>query len=140
MKDKSETLIQPTMGIKWNSGSLLDMEAHMPSATQNNTKRTKRYNKERRNILNHNGPKVNLQQIHKPQRSLNETIGFNQDDHPYRMCNETGILEFLELQIPGIPMVMMVTSHARSLSGPTQQDFINARTLPIYTCHTRFKF
>ena len=50
-----------TMGIKWNSGSLLDMEAHMPSATQNNTKRTKRYNKERRNILNHNGPKVNLQ-------------------------------------------------------------------------------
>ena len=57
MKDKPETLIQPTMGIKWNSGSLLDMEAHMPSATQNNTKRTKRYNKERRNIRNHNGPK-----------------------------------------------------------------------------------
>ena len=61
MKDKPETLIQPTMGIKWNSGSLLDMEAHMPSTTQNNTKRAKRYNKERRNILNHNGPKVNLQ-------------------------------------------------------------------------------
>ena len=33
MKAKPETLIQPTMGIKWNSGSLLDMEAHMPSAT-----------------------------------------------------------------------------------------------------------
>ena len=61
MKDKPETLIQPAMGIKWNSGSLLDMEAHMPSATQKNTKRTKRYNKERRNILNHNGQKVNLQ-------------------------------------------------------------------------------
>ena len=61
MKDKPETLIQPTMGIKWNSGSLLDMEAHMPSATQNNTKRTKRYNKERRYILNHDGPKVDLQ-------------------------------------------------------------------------------
>ena len=61
MKDKPESLIQPTMGIKWNSGSLLDMEAHMPSATQNNTKRAKRYNKERRNILNHNGPKANLQ-------------------------------------------------------------------------------
>ena len=61
MKDKQETLIQPTMGIEWNSGSLLDMEAHIHSATQNNTKRTKRYNKERRNILNHNGPKVNLQ-------------------------------------------------------------------------------
>ena len=67
--------------------------------------------------------------IHKPQRSTNETIGFNQDDHPYRMCNETGI-----------PMVMIVTSHARSLRDPTQQDFINARTLPIYKCHTRFKF
>ena len=42
MNDKPETLIQPTMGIKWNSGSLLDMEAHMPSATQNNSKRTKK--------------------------------------------------------------------------------------------------
>ena len=50
-----------TMGIKWNSGSLLDMEAHMPSATQNNSKRTKRNMQERRNILNHNGPKANLQ-------------------------------------------------------------------------------
>ena len=56
------------------------------------------------------------------------------------MCNETGIPEFLELQIPGIPMVMMVMSHARSLHDPTLQDFINARTLPIYTCHKRFKF
>ena len=37
-------------------------------------------------------------------------------------------------------MVMMVTSHARSLRNPTQQDYINARTLPIYTCHTHFKF
>ena len=61
MKDKPETLIQPTMSIKWNSGSLLDMEAHMPSATQNNTKSAKRNHQRRRNILNHNGPKVNLQ-------------------------------------------------------------------------------
>ena len=37
-------------------------------------------------------------------------------------------------------MVVMVTSHARSLRDPTQQDFMNARTLPIYMCHTRFKF
>ena len=78
--------------------------------------------------------------IHKPHRSHNEMLGFNQDDHPYRMCNETGIPEFLELQIPGIPMVMMVTSRACSLRDPTQQDYINARTLPIYTCHTHFKF
>ena len=56
------------------------------------------------------------------------------------MCNETGIPEFLELQIPGIPMVVMVTSRTRSLQNPTQQDFINARTLPIYKCHTCFKF
>ena len=46
------------------------------------------------------------------------------------MCNETGFPEFLEF--PGIPMVMMVTSRARSLRDPTQQDFINAHTLPIY--------
>ena len=78
--------------------------------------------------------------IHKPQRSTNEKLGFNQDDHPYRICNETGIPEFLELQIPGIPMVVIVTSRARSLRDPTQQDLINARTLPIYKCHTHFKF
>ena len=73
--------------------------------------------------------------LHKPHRSTNETIGFNQDDHLHRMCNETGIPEFLEFQIPGIPMVMMVTSRACSLHNPTQQDFINAHTLPIYICH-----
>ena len=78
--------------------------------------------------------------IHKLQRSPNETLGFDQDGHPYRMCNETGIPEFLELQNPEIHMVMIVTSRARSLRDPTQQDFINARTLPIYKCHTRFKF
>ena len=42
------------------------------------------------------------------------------------MCNETGIPQFLELQIPEIPMVMMVTSRMRSLHDPTQQDLINA--------------
>ena len=140
MKDKPETLIQPTMGIKWNSGCLLDMEAHMLSATQNNSKRTTRHNQERKNILNHNGPKKTYNSIHKPHRSPNKTLGFNQDDHPYRMCNETGIPEFLELQIPGIPMAMMVTSRARSPRDPNQQDFINERTLPIYKCHTCFKF
>ena len=52
------------------------------------------------------------------------------------MCNETGIPELLESQILGIPMVAIVASCARSLHDPTQQDFINARTLPIYMCHT----
>ena len=42
-------------------------------------------------------------------------------------------------KIPGIPMVVIVTSRACSLRDPTQQDFIHARTLPIYKCHTRFK-
>ena len=56
------------------------------------------------------------------------------------MCNETGIPEFLESQILGIPMVAIVTSRAHSLHDPTQQDFINARTLPVYMCHMRFKF
>ena len=48
--------------------------------------------------------------------------------------------KYQEFQIPGIPMVVMVTSRACSLHDPTQQDFINARTLPIYKCHTCFKF
>ena len=41
--------------------------------------------------------------------------------------------EFLNswnLQIPGIPMVMMVTSRVHSLRDPTQQDFIHAH--PTY--------
>ena len=63
-------------------------------------------------------------------------LGFNQDDHLQRMCNETGIPEILELQIPGIPMVVMVTSCACSLRHPPHQDFINVRTLYIYICHT----
>ena len=115
------------------------MEAHMPSATQNNPKGAKRNHQRRRNTLNHNGPKVNLQLNTCTPAVTQRKLGFNQDDHPYRMCNETGIPEFLELQIPGIPMVVIVTSRAHSLRDPTQQDFINARTLPIYKCHTRFK-
>ena len=34
-------------------------------------------------------------------------------------------------------MVVMVMLRARSLRDPTQQDFINALTLPIYICVTR---
>ena len=86
------------------------------------------------------GQRQTYNSIHKPQRSHNETLGFNQDDHLHRMCNETGIPEFLELQISEIPMVVMVMSRAPSLRDPTQQDFINVRNLPIYKCHTRFKF
>ena len=51
------------------------------------------------------------------------------------MCNETGIPEFLKFQIPGISMVMIVTSRARSLHDPTQQDLINAHPTHIYVSH-----
>ena len=112
----------------------------MSSAAQISQKEPKETTKERGIYLTIIGQRSIYTSIHKPQRSLNKTIGFNQDDHSHRMCNETGIPEFLELQIPGIPMVVMVTSRARSLRYPTQQDFINAHTLPIYTCHTHFKF
>ena len=103
----------------------------MPSATQNNSKRTKETTKKGGISLTIMGQRQTYKSIHRPQRSPKETLGFNQDDHPYRMCNETGIPEFLELQIPGIPMVMMVTSRARSLRDPTQQDFYQ-RMHPTY--------
>ena len=108
----------------------------MPLQHKNHTKTTKRNNEERGISSTIMDQRSIYNSIHKPQLSPNETLGFNQDGHPYRICNETGIPEFLELQILGIPMVMMVTSRARSLHNPTQQDFINARTLPIYKCHT----
>ena len=116
------------------------MEAHISSATQITQKEPKETTKERGISLTIMGQRSIYNSTHKLQRSLNKMLGLNHDDHLHRMCNETGIPEFLELQIPGIPMVVMVTSCARSLHDPTQQDFINARTLPIYICRTQFKF
>ena len=98
------------------------MEAHISSATQITQKEPKETTKERGISLTIMGQRSIYNSIHKPQRSLNETLGFNQDDHSHRMCNETGIPEFLKFQIPGIPMVMMVTSRECSLHDPTQQD------------------
>ena len=51
------------------------------------------------------------------------------------MCNETGIPEFLELQIPVIPMVMMVMSRARSLHNPTNKILSTLAAYP-YICVT----
>ena len=116
------------------------MEAHISSATQITQKGPKETTKRKGISLTIMGQRSIYNSTHKPQRSLNETLGFNHDDHLHRMCNETGIPEFLEFQIPGIPVVAIVTSRTRSLRDPTQQDFIHARTLPIYKCHTRFKF
>ena len=118
----------------------LDMEAHISSATQITQKEPKETTKRKGISLTIMGQRSIYNSTHKPQRSLDETIGFNHDDHLHRMCNETGIPEFLEFQIQGIPMVVIVTSRARSLCNPTQQDFIDARTLPIYKCHMCFKF
>ena len=56
------------------------------------------------------GQQQTYNSIHNPQLSPKETLQFNWDNHPYRMCNETGI-----------PMVVMVTSRARSLRDPTYQ-------------------
>ena len=112
----------------------------MSGATQRTQKEPKETTKERGISLTIMGERSIYNSIHKPQRSTKETIGFNHDDHLHRMCNETGIPEFLESQILGIPMVAIVTSRAGSLRDPTQQDFIHARTLPIYKCHTHFKF
>ena len=55
------------------------------------------------------------------------------------MCNETGIPEFLESRILGIPMVAIVTSHTRSLHDPTQQDFAIQilKNPPEYTMRNR---
>ena len=68
MKDKPETPIQPTRGIKWNSGSFLDMEAHMPSATQNKPKRAKKTTKEGGIPLTIMDQMSIYDSIHKPQR------------------------------------------------------------------------
>ena len=112
------------------------MEAHISSATQIFKKEPKETTKRKGISLTIMGQRSIYNSTHKPQRSLYETIGFNQDDHPYRMCNETGIPEFLEFQIPGIPMVVIVTSRARSLRDPTQQD-LSTRAPYLYIRVTR---
>ena len=140
MKDKPETLIQPTMSINGILEVCLTWKLICPVQHKIIQKEQKETTKEVGISLTIMGQRSIYNSIHKPHRSTNEALGFNQDGNPYRMCNETGIPEFLELQIPEIPMVEIVTSRARSLRDPTQQDFINARTLPIYKCHTRFKF
>ena len=105
----------------------------MSSATQITQKEPKETTKERGISLNIMGQRSIYNSIHKPQRSLDEMPGFNQDDHLHRMCNETGIPEFLELQIPGIPMVMMVTSPR---SSPTRfYQCVHPTYIYIYVTH-----
>ena len=63
------------MSINWNFGSLLDMEAHMPSATQNNPKEQKETTKEGGISLTIMGQRSIYNSIHEPQTSPNETLG-----------------------------------------------------------------
>ena len=69
------------------------------------------------------GQKSIYNSLHKHHCSLNETLGFNQDDHPYRMCSETGIPEF-----PGI-------ANSRNSNGC---DGDVTCTLPARSYPTRF--
>ena len=124
---------EPLYNLQWMYNGILevylDMEAHISNATQITQKEPKETTKERGISLTLMGLRSIYNSTHKPQRSLNETIGFNPGDHLHRMCNETGIPEFLGLQFLGIPMVVMVTSRARSLFYP------RAHPTHIYVSH-----
>ena len=56
---------KPLYNLKWVYNGILevylDMQAHISSATQIAQKEPKETTKKKRNILNHNGPEVNLQ-------------------------------------------------------------------------------
>ena len=59
----------------------LDMEAHISSATQITQKEQKETTKERGISLTIMGQRAIYNSTREPQWSLNETIGFYQDDH-----------------------------------------------------------
>ena len=65
MKDKPEILIQPTMGIEWNSGCFLDMEAHMPVQHKITQKEQKETTKEGGISLTIMGQRSIYNSIHK---------------------------------------------------------------------------
>ena len=113
----------------------LDMEAHISSATQITQKEPKETTEERGISLTIMGQRSIYNSTNKPQRSINETLGFNHDDHLDRMRNETRIPEFLEFQIPGIPMVVMVTSRARSLRSYPTRFYQCTHPTHIYVSH-----
>ena len=75
--------------LKWVYNGILevylDMEAHISSATKITQKEPKETTKERGISLTIMGQRSIYNSTHKPQRSPNETIGFNHDDHLHRM-------------------------------------------------------
>ena len=119
MKDKPETLIQPTMGINGILEVCLTWKLICPVQHKIIQKEQKETTKKGGISLTIMDQRQTYNSIHKPKRSTNETLGFNQDDHPYRMCNETGIPE----------------SNSRNSYG---RDGDITCTLPAQSCPTRF--
>ena len=80
---------EPYYNLKWMYNGILevylDMEAHISRATQITQKEPKETTKERGISLTIMGQRSIYNSTHKPQRSLNETIGYNHDDHLHRM-------------------------------------------------------
>ena len=71
-----------------------------------------------------------------PQWLNNKTLGFNWDGHMYTTCNITKIPGWLIFLNHSFSLVTILTSISWSLPDLSQQNFIHACTLPIYTCHT----
>ena len=71
------------MGISWNSGGGLDMEAQMSNATKIKQKEQKETTKEGGLSSTIMDQKSIYNSTHKPQRSPNETIGFDHGHHQY---------------------------------------------------------
>ena len=84
----------------------LVMEALISSATQITKKEPKETTKRKGTSLTIMGRGSINNSTHKPQLSLDEMLGLNHGDHLHRMCNETGIPEFREFQIPDIMCVL----------------------------------
>ena len=80
---------EPYYNLKWMYNGILevylDMEAHISRATQITQKEPKETTKERGISLTIMGQRSIYNSTHKPQWSLNETIGYNHDEHLHRM-------------------------------------------------------
>ena len=62
---------------------------------------------------------------HKPQRSPNETLGFNWDGRTYSTHNIAKVPDWLIFLNPAFSLVMMLMSISRSLHDLSRQDFIH---------------
>ena len=65
-----------------------------------------------------------------------QCLGFNWDGCMYSTCNITKIPDWLIFLNHSFSLGTILTSISWSLPDLSQQNFIHACTLPIYTCHT----